>query len=106
VTHGRRWRAWRTCFTRERQSVRSEAWSCPRRASMRMLHREGLSGDTIVRGVRLHGTGRGPDDVSGRRGREVVQFVESEENVARVLPLLRHMAPTRLITVHDVEVIP
>jgi PII-like signaling protein len=36
----------------------------------------------------------------------VVQFVDSEANVARVLPRLREMAPGRLITLTDVELLP
>ncbi len=77
---------------------------------LRMLHAEGLAGATVVRGVAGF-TGRdGVHSTSlvdaGGRLPLVVQFVDSAENVARVLPRLREMAPARLITLADVEVMP
>lgn len=77
---------------------------------LRMLHGEGLAGATVVRGVAGF-TGRGGVhstslvDAGGRLPL-VVQFVDSAENVERVLPRLREMAPARLITLADVEVVP
>lgn len=75
-----------------------------------MLHREGLSGGTVVRAVAGFTGQAGVQTTSlvdaGGKLPLVVQFVDSEENITRVLPLLRQMAPSRLITVHDVEVIP
>ena len=35
----------------------------------------------------------------------VVQFVDTEDQVSRVLPLLREMAPERLITIQEVEIV-
>lgn len=75
-----------------------------------MLHREGLAGGTVVRAVAGF-TGRaGVQTTSlvdaGGKLPLVVQFVESEDNIARVLPMLREMARTRLITIHDVEIVP
>lgn len=77
---------------------------------LRMLHRQGLAGGTVVRAVAGF-TGRGGVQTTslvdaGGKLPLVVQFVDSEESVSRVLPQLREMAPTRLITIHDVEVVP
>ncbi len=77
---------------------------------MRLLHRAGLAGGTVVRAVAGF-TGAGGVQTSslvdvGSKLPLVVQFVDSATNVARVLPELRRMAPTRLITVQDVEVVP
>lgn len=76
---------------------------------LRMLHREGLAGGTVVRGIAGF-TGRGGVQTTslvdaGGQLPLVVQFVDSEEKVARVLPHLREMAAARLITVHDVDVV-
>ncbi len=76
---------------------------------LRLLHRAGLAGGTVVRAVAgFTGTG-GVQTTSlvdaGGKLPLVVQFVDVEENVARVLPDLRQMAPGRLITVHDVDVV-
>lgn len=77
---------------------------------LRMLHRQGLAGGTVVRAVAGF-TGRGGVQTTslvdaGGKLPLVVQFVDSEESVSRVLPRLREMAPTRLITIHDVDVVP
>ena len=77
---------------------------------LRLLHKEGLGGGTVVRAVAGF-TGRGGVQTSslvdaGGKLPLVVQFVESPENVERVLPRIREMAPHRLITVQDVEVVP
>lgn len=100
--------------------------------------REGLAGGTVVRAVAGFTGHAGVQTTSlvdaGGKLPLIVQFVDTEENIARVLPLLREMehlqdlemewpaAPfvtfvqidgdlprmvrTRLITVHDVEVMP
>jgi PII-like signaling protein len=75
-----------------------------------LLHREGLAGGTVVRAVAGF-TGKGGVQTTslvdaGGKLPLIVQFVDSEENVARVLPLLREMVPKRLITVQDVEIVP
>lgn len=69
---------------------------------LRLLRREGISGSTVVRA--LEGFTENSDP--GRKLPLIIQFVDSEEHVARVLPLLRKMVPTRLITVQEVEVVP
>lgn len=77
---------------------------------LRMLHRQGLAGGTVVRAVAGFTGGGGVQTTSlvdaGGKLPLVVQFVDSEESVSRVLPRLREMAPTRLITIHDVDVVP
>jgi PII-like signaling protein len=77
---------------------------------LRLLHAEGFAGGTVVRAVAGFTGGGGVQTTSlvdaGGRLPLVVQFVESEPNVARVLPRLREMARQRLITIHDVEVVP
>ena len=77
---------------------------------LRMLHREGLAGGTVVRTVAGF-TGRGGVQTTslvdaGGKLPLIVQFVDADENVTRVLPQLREMAASRLITVHDVDVVP
>jgi len=77
---------------------------------LRLLHAEGVAGGTVVRAVAGF-TGRsGVQTTSlvdaGGKLPLVVQFVDSEANVRRVLPQLRQMVPERLITVQDVEVAP
>lgn len=75
-----------------------------------MLHSEGLAGGTVVRAVAGFTRGSGVQTTSlvdlGGKLPLVVQFVDSEENVLRVLKRLREMAPDRLITIHDVEIAP
>lgn len=77
---------------------------------LRLLDREGLAGGTVVRAVAGFTAGAGVQTTSlvdvGSKLPLVVQFVDSAANVARVLPELRRMTPTRLITLQDVEVVP
>lgn len=77
---------------------------------LKMLYDEGLAGGTVLRAVAgFTGVG-GVQTTSlvdaGGKLPLVVQFVDSEENVLKVLPRLREMAQDRLITIHDVEVAP
>jgi PII-like signaling protein len=76
---------------------------------LRLLHAEGLAGGTVVRAVAGF-TGRGGVQTTslvdaGGKLPLVVQFVDSADHVTRILPRLREMAPHRLITVQDVEVV-
>jgi uncharacterized protein len=77
---------------------------------LRLLHHEGLAGGTVVRAVAGFTGGGGVQTTSlvdaGGKLPLVVQFVDSEENVRRVLPRLRELAGQRLITLQDVEVVP
>lgn len=77
---------------------------------LKMLHSEGLAGGTVVRAVAGFTRGGGVQTTSlvdlGGKLPLVVQFVDSEENVLRVLKRLREMAPKRLITIQDIEIVP
>ncbi len=76
---------------------------------LQMLHKEGLAGGTVLRAVAGFTGSGGVQSTSlvdaGGKLPLVVQFVDSEENVRRVLPILREMAAGRLITLRDVEVV-
>jgi len=75
-----------------------------------LLHREGLAGGTVLRAVAGFTRKGGVQTTSlvdtGGKLPLLVQFVDSDENVHRVLPRLREMAATRLITTQTVEVVP
>ena len=77
---------------------------------LKMLHKEGLSGGTVVRAVAGFTGGGGVQTTSivdlGGKLPLVVQLVDTEENVSRILPQLREMAPGRLITKQNVEIVP
>jgi hypothetical protein len=77
---------------------------------LRFLHGEGLAGGTVVHAVAGFTGGSGVQTTSlvdaGGKLPLIVQFVDSEANVLRVLPRLREMAPRRLITVQGVDVLP
>ncbi len=77
---------------------------------LKMLHSEGLAGGTVVRAVAGFTGSGGVQTTSlvdlGGKLPLVVQFVDSEENVLRVLTRLREMAPKRLITIQDIEIVP
>lgn len=77
---------------------------------LKMLHSEGLAGGTVVRAVAGFTGSGGVQTTSlvdlGGKLPLVVQFVDSEENVLRVLKRLREMAPKRLITIQDIEIVP
>lgn len=77
---------------------------------LKMLHREGLAGGTVVRAVAGFTGGGGVQTTSlvdlGGKLPLVVQFVDTEENISRVIKILREMAPKRLITIHDIEIVP
>lgn len=74
-----------------------------------MLHREGMAGGTVVRGVAGFTGAEGVHSTSlvdaGGKLPLVVQFIDTEEKVQRVLPKLREMTRHRLITVQPVEII-
>jgi len=75
-----------------------------------LLHREHVAGGTVLRAVAGF-TGKGGVQTTsivdaGGKLPLVVQFVDTEESVLRVLPRIREMAPSRLITVHSLDVVP
>lgn len=76
---------------------------------LKLLHREGLSGGTVLRAIAGFTAGGGIHTISlvDATGKLplVVQFVDSEVQTTRVLPKIRQMVADRLITIEDVEVV-
>lgn len=74
---------------------------------LRMLHRNGLAGGTVLRAVAGFTRKGGVETTSlvdaGGKLPLVIEFVDSSENVARVMPELKAMAGTRLIVRQRVE---
>jgi len=79
-------------------------------AILAMLHREGIAGGTVVRGVAGFTGAEGVHSATlvdaGGKLPLVVQFIDTAARIEQILPQLRDMAPARLITVQAVEVIP
>jgi hypothetical protein len=76
---------------------------------LRMLHREGLAGGTVLHAVAGF-TGHGGVETTslvdaGGKLPLVIEFVDSVENVDRVIPLLKKMAGRRLIVRETVELL-
>ena len=77
---------------------------------LKLLHREGLSGGTVLRAIAGFTAGGGIHttslvDATGKLPL-VVQFVDTEEQVGRVLPKVREMVRDRLITIENIDVLP
>ncbi len=76
---------------------------------LKLLLREGLSGGTVLRAIAGFTAGGGIHTISlvDATGKLplVVQFVDSEEQIGRVLLKIREMVPQRLITIEDIEVL-
>lgn len=76
---------------------------------LEMLYAEGLSGGTVLRGVAGF-TGAGGIETSslvdaGSKLPLVIEFVDSVENVERIMPTIRRMAGKRLITREEIEIV-
>ena len=75
-----------------------------------LLYKEGMSGGTVVRGVAGFTGAEGVHSSSlvdaGGKLPLVVTFIDTEENVRRVMPLLKEMTRHRLVTVQPVVIIP
>ena len=75
-----------------------------------MLYKEGISGGTVVRGVAgftgVEGVHSSSLVDAGGTLPLVVTFIDTAENVQRILPILREMTPHRLITLQPVDIIP
>ena len=67
-----------------------------------LLRREGISGATVVRALEGFTENNDP----GHKLPLIIQFIDSDDAVGRVLPQLREMAPKRLITLEEVDVLP
>jgi hypothetical protein len=74
-----------------------------------MLYKEGMAGGTVVRGIAGFTGAEGVHSTSlvdaGGKLPLVVHFIDTVQNIQRVLPLLREMTRHRLITVQPVEII-
>ena len=77
---------------------------------LKFLHKSGCAGGTVVRGLAGFTKGGGIVTTSlvdiGSKLPVVVHFVEASAKVDEVMPTLRRMAGTRLITVQEVQVVP
>ena len=77
---------------------------------LNFLYHSGCAGGTVLRGLAGFTKGGGIVTTSlvdiGSKLPVVVHFVEKAEKVNEVMPMLRRMAGKRLITVHEVQVIP
>ena len=75
---------------------------------LRMLHEQGMAGGTVIHAVAGF-TGRGGVQTTslvdaGGKLPLVIEFVETPEQVEKVMPLLKKMAGHRLITRERVEI--
>jgi uncharacterized protein len=75
---------------------------------MRMFREQGMSGGTVVRAVAGFTAKDGVKtsalvDAGGKLPL-VIEMVETAENIQRILPMLKEMAPHRLIIRQEVEV--
>jgi len=76
---------------------------------LRMLHKEGLAGGTVLRAVAGFTGSGGVQTTSlvdaGGNLPLVVEFVDSVEAVNRVMPILKQIAGKRLIVMQDVSAV-
>jgi hypothetical protein len=75
---------------------------------LRMLHDQGLAGGTVLRAIAGF-TARGRVETTslvdaGGKLPLVIEFIDSVENIERVMPLLKKMAEHRLIVRQRVEI--
>jgi len=75
---------------------------------LRMLHAQGLAGGTVLHAVAGFTGGGGVETTSlvdaGCRLPLVIQFIDTAEQVERVMPMLKEMAGKRLIVRERVEI--
>lgn len=76
---------------------------------LQMLHDQGIAGGTVLRaiaGFTSHGRVETTSLVdAGGKLPLVIEFIDNQENVERVMPLLRKMAAQRLIIRQWVEIL-
>jgi len=76
---------------------------------LKMLHREGMAGGTVLRAVAgfTHVEGVHSSSLVDAGGKLplVIQFIDTPTRVERVLPFLREMTKTRLITMQDLQIL-
>ena len=75
---------------------------------LQMLYRKGMSGGTVLHAVAGFTAGSGVETTSlvdaGAKLPLVIDFIDTPENVAQALPLLKEMAGHRLIISQPVEI--
>jgi PII-like signaling protein len=75
---------------------------------LKALGEQGIAGATVVRGVAGYTRSAGISTTSlvdaGGKLPLVVEFIDEEQHVERILPLLREMVGNRLITTSDVAI--
>ena len=75
-----------------------------------LLYKEGMSGGTVVRGVAGFTGAEGVHSSSlvdaGGKLPLVVTFIDTEDNIRRVMPILKEMTKHRLVTIQPVEIVP
>ena len=77
-------------------------------ALLEALSKEGIAGATVLRGVAGYTKARGIATTSlvdaGGMLPLVVEFIDSMENVQRMLPVIKQMVGARLVTTTEVEI--
>src|SRR5689334_20845445 len=76
--------------------------------TLELLQREGATGATVTRGIAGFGAGHrlgaaGAADL-GPAAPIIIEWIDRDERIARVLPLLDELLPEALITVEDLRV--
>lgn len=75
---------------------------------LRALAKEGIAGATVLRGVAGYTKAAGIATTSlvdaGGRLPLVIEFIDAEENVERILPVIQNMIGNRLVTIMDVDI--
>ena len=75
---------------------------------LRMLHQQGIAGGTVLHAIAGFTGGGGVQNTSlvdaGGKLPLVIEFIDTVENVDRVMPILKEMAGRRVIVRHRVEV--
>ncbi|MGH8400902.1 MAG: DUF190 domain-containing protein [Gammaproteobacteria bacterium] len=76
---------------------------------LKMLNEHGLAGGTVLRGVAGFTAKRGVQTASlvdaGGKYPLLIEFIDTEEDVQRILPMIREMTGHRLITSEKVTVL-
>ncbi|MFQ5661441.1 MAG: DUF190 domain-containing protein [Gammaproteobacteria bacterium] len=77
---------------------------------LNMLHHQGMAGGSVVRCVAGFTGAEGVHSTSlvdaGGKLPLIVQFIDTKENIERVMPLLKEMTAHRLVTIQPVDVVP
>jgi len=75
---------------------------------LEVLAREGMAGATVVRGVAGYTRGMGITTTSlvdaGGQLPLIIEFIDAEDNVERMIPVITGMVGIRLVTTMDVDI--